>query len=181
MFASKATKLLGCFGFVAACALVTGSPAWAWAWPADGPVLRGFAVSGDAYAGGQHRGVDIALGGAPGFRAPVSGAVTFAGPTPVNGLTLTIAAGEYKATLTHLGELHVRRGETVAEGDVLAEPGPTGEPEHAVPYAHLGIRVGAAETYVDPLGLLPPRGAPALRRRPRRRPHLSRRPRLPHR
>jgi len=158
MFAFKATRLLPAVASAAIVALALCSPAWAWAWPADGPVLRGFSVSGDVYAAGQHRGIDVALGTAPAFRAPVSGSVTFAGSTPANGLTVTISADEYKATLTHLGQLHVRRGQTVTEGDVVAEPGPTGEAEYSVPYAHLGIRVGDTETYVDPLELLPPRG-----------------------
>ena len=53
-----------------------------------------------------------------------------------------------------------RVDEFVSEGDPIAEPGPTGEAEHDVPYVHLGVRVGASETYVDPLGLLPSRSAP---------------------
>ncbi len=59
------------------------------------------------------------------------------------------------------GTLRVRKGATVAEGDPIADPGPTGEPEHEVPYLHLGIRVGESETYVDPIELLPPRSAPS--------------------
>ena len=35
-------------------------PALAWTWPVDGPVLRPFTLGDDPYAGGQHRGVDIA-------------------------------------------------------------------------------------------------------------------------
>ena len=67
--------------------------------------------------------------------------------------------GDYKVSLTHLGPLRVRRGASVVEGDVVAEPGPSGEAEHDLPYVHLGIRVGASESYVDPLELLPPRSA----------------------
>ena len=51
-------------------ALVAGPAAWAWTWPADGPVLRGFSVGSDKYAGGQHRGIDVALGDASSTRAP---------------------------------------------------------------------------------------------------------------
>ncbi|MGH3066619.1 MAG: hypothetical protein ACRDOF_10020, partial [Gaiellaceae bacterium] len=47
------------------CALVLTPSSWAWAWPADGAVLREFSVGDNQYAGGQHRGVDIALGGSP--------------------------------------------------------------------------------------------------------------------
>ena len=51
------------FGLVLCWSLGSGSSAWAWAWPADGEVLRGFSVSGDAYAAGQHRGIDVAVEG----------------------------------------------------------------------------------------------------------------------
>ena len=141
-------------------ALVAGPAAWAWTWPADGAVLREFSVGTDKYAGGQHRGIDVALGDAPSTRAPASGEVTFAGSLPTYGATVTIAtAGGYRATLTHLGDLRVRRGEQVSEGQPLADAGTSGEPEHAVPYVHLGIRLGSDEDYVDPLSLLPSRGA----------------------
>ncbi len=149
-----------CLGVVLSAALVADAPAWAWSWPADGAVLRGFSVGADTYAAGQHRGVDIALDAAPAVRAPVAGKVTFAGQVPTNGLTVTIALGDTKVSLTHLGALRVRSGATVSEGDVLADAGPTGDAEHAVPYVHLGVRVGSSETYVDPLTLLPSRGAP---------------------
>src|SRR5262245_37247880 len=139
--------------------LGSGSSAWAWAWPADGEVLRGFSLSGYTYAAGQHRGVDVALAGSSVVRAPAAGDVAFAGSLPTNGMTVTISFGEYKVSLTHLGALRVRRGAHVAEGDVIAAPGPTGESEQTVPYVHLGVRLGSGETYVDPLSLLPPRGA----------------------
>ena len=123
----------------------------AWTWPADGAVLREFSVGTDKYAGGQHRGIDVALGDAPSARAPASGEVTFAGSLPTYGATVTIAtAGGHRATLTHLGDLRVRRGEQVSEGQPLADAGTSGEPEHAVPYVHLGIRLGSDEDYVDP-------------------------------
>ena len=102
----------------------------------------------------------IAIGSAAAVRAPVAGEVTFAGLVPTNGLTVTIAFGDTRVSLTHLGVLRVRRGATVSEGGIDADAGPTGQAEHPVPYVHLGVRVGSGETYVDPLTLLPPRGAP---------------------
>ena len=124
-------------------ALAGGSPAWAWTWPADGAVLREFSVGTDTYAAGQHRGVDIALGDSRVVVAPAAGEVSFAGQVPTHGLTVTIRTSDgYKASLTHLGALRVRKGATVAEGDPIADPGPSGEAEHEVPYLHLGIRVG---------------------------------------
>ena len=139
-------------------ALVAGPAAWAWTWPADGAVLRGFSVGSDKYAGGQHRGIDVALGDASSTRAPTSGEVTFAGSLPTYGATVTIAtAGGYKASLMHLGDLRVRRGDEVSEGEPIADAGTSGEPEHPVPYVHLGVRLGSDDDYVDPSSLLPPR------------------------
>ena len=161
MFAQRTTRVVICLSVALVWALVAGPSALAWAWPVDGAVLSGFSVSADTYAAGQHRGIDIALGASSAIRAPVSGEVTFAGRVPTNGLTVTIATGDYKVSLTHLGALRVRRGASVVEGDVVAEPGPSGEAEHDLPYVHLGIRVGASESYVDPLELLPPRSAPS--------------------
>ena len=165
MFARRTTnrwrrKWCVSFGLVLCWSLGSGSSAWAWAWPADGEVLRGFSVSGDAYAAGQHRGIDVAVEGSSDVRAPAAGEVTFAGSVATNGTTVTISFGEYKVSLTHLGALRVRRGAHVVEGDVVAKPGPSGEAEHAIPYVHLGVRLGSGDAYVDPLSLLPPRGAP---------------------
>ena len=162
MFTRRATRRALCFCAAAAWMLSAGAhTAWSWAWPADGAVLRGFSVSSDPYAAGQHRGIDVALGSSGSVRAPASGEVSFAGPVPTHGLTVTIVTRDgYRASLTHLGTLRVRKGASVREGDPIADAGPTGEPEHATPYVHLGIRVGDAETYVDPLELLPSRSAP---------------------
>ena len=156
------TIRLGVSLAVAVAAFVIVPAASAWSWPADGEVLRGFSVGPDPYAGGQHRGVDVALGSARVVRAPAVGDVTFAGSVPTNGLTITIATADgRKASLTHLGTLLVKRGARVAEGDAIAEAGPSGVPEHDVPYVHLGIREADDETYVDPLSLLPTRTAPS--------------------
>lgn len=161
MFTRRATRWAVVGSAAIVCALVLTPASLAWAWPADGPVLREFALGDDQYAGGQHRGVDIGLGDASIVAAPVSGEVTFAGQVPTHGLTITISTGDgHKASLTHLGPLHVKRGAHVQEGQGIADAGPSGEPEHSEPYVHLGVRVGDGDTYVDPLSLLPPRGAP---------------------
>ena len=161
MFASRATRLAIATALLALAALAGAPSALAWAWPVDGEVLRAYSLGDDEYAAGQHRGIDIAVGGAPVVRAPVAGEVTFAGQVPTHGLTVTITTADgYKASLTHLGALVVKRGARVDEGDPVAQPGPSGEAEHGVPYVHLGVRVGEDEKYVDPAKLLPPRGAP---------------------
>jgi hypothetical protein len=140
--------------------------AGAWSWPVDGPVLRPFVLGDDPYAGGQHRGIDIAADPDAPVRAPVGGEVSFAGTVPGGGRTITIRTADgYSATLLHLGPLSVRRGDAVAERDVVAAVGPSGEPEWDRPYVHLGVRVTAdPHGYVDPLLFLPvrPEAATAL-------------------
>src|SRR2546423_4451144 len=147
---------------VMACALVSVPCAGAWTWPVDGPILRPFAFGPDPYAGGQHRGIDIAApAGAP-VRAPASGQVSFSGTVPGGGRTVSIRTVDgYSVTLLHLGSLSVARGTTVAEGDAVGTVGPTGEVQEQEPYVYLGIRVAAdPQGYVDPVTLLPSRVAP---------------------
>jgi hypothetical protein len=137
-------------------------PALAWAWPADGPVLRPFTLGDDPYAGGQHRGIDIgAPAGAP-VRAPAAGTVSFSGSVPGGGRTLTIATADgYSATLVHLGVVLVSSGAAVSEGDVVGSIGPSGTAELAEPYVHFGIRRASDPNgYLDPLTVLPPAAAP---------------------
>ncbi|HET9461732.1 MAG TPA: hypothetical protein VFO56_07340, partial [Gaiellaceae bacterium] len=102
MFPRRATRSAIIGIAVTVCALVVTPSSWAWAWPADGAVLREFSVGADKYAGGQHRGVDIALGESAAVVAPVAGEVTFAGQVPTHGQTITITTGDgHKASLTH--------------------------------------------------------------------------------
>jgi Peptidase family M23 len=132
-------------------------PALAWTWPVDGPVLRPFVLGDDPYAAGQHRGIDVgAMAGAL-VRAPAAGAVTFAGTVPGSGRTVTIQTSDgYSVTLVHLGSSVVGRGAAVAEGATVGTVGPSGEPELAEPYVHLGVRRTSDEHgYVDPLAFLP--------------------------
>ena len=128
MFTRRATRWAVCIGVTCAWILALGpSSALAWQWPADGPLLRPFLVHDDKYAAGQHRGIDVALVGAAAIRAPLSGEVSFAGAVPTHGLTITIVAPDgYRASLTHLGTLRVRKGASVAEGDDHRRPRPDG-------------------------------------------------------
>ena len=144
--------------------LAGASPAHAWTWPADGPVLQPFRFGDDPYAAGLHRGIDV--GGPPGtgVRAPAGGQVTFAGTVPGGGRTVTIRTGDgYAVTLLHLGGVTTRRGALVAEGDLVGTMGSSGTPEHDIPSVHLGIRIAAEpEGYLDPMRFLPQRAeAPA--------------------
>ena len=67
-------------GLAASFALVFTATAAAWSWPADGAVLRPFSLGADAYAAGQHRGIDVAGPDGSPVRAPASGVVTGACP-----------------------------------------------------------------------------------------------------
>ncbi len=130
----------------------------AWTWPLGGDVLRPYSLGPDAYAAGQHRGVDVAGAGGESVRAPASGTVSFAGVVPGSGRTVTIQLDGYAVSLTHLAEISVVKGATVAEGQAIGIAGQSGDAEWPTPYVHLGIRVSAAaDGYVDPATLLPPR------------------------
>ena len=134
-------------------------PALAWTWPAEGPVLGPFVLGENPYAGGQHRGVDIAADEGASVRSPAAGVVSFAGTVPTSGRAVTVRTEDgYSVTLVHLGSIAVDRGATLGEGEPVGTIGPSGESEHPVPYVHLGIRVTAdANGYVDPLSFLPTR------------------------
>ena len=142
-------------------ALALVPAASAWTWPVQGDVLRPYSLGADAYAAGQHRGVDVAGAAGDPVLAPAAGTVSFAGHVPSSGLTVTIQLDGYWVSLTHLGAISVAKGAVVAEGTPIGLTGQSGESEWPAPYVHLGIRVSAAaDGYVDPLTLLPPR-APA--------------------
>ena len=161
------------FAFVLAllAVLVVTPQASAWSWPLRGEVLRPYSLGPDPYAAGQHRGVDVAGSAGEAVRAPAAGVVSFVGVVPSSGRTVTIQTDGYAVSLTHLGETTVAKGATVAEGDAVGVAGQSGEVEWPTPYVHLGIRVSsAADGYIDPATLLPPRdggSASSARRRGR--------------
>ncbi len=144
--------------------LVWAPPAFGWSWPVDGPVLQPYVYDeSHPYAAGQHRGIDIGAdsAGDP-VVAPAAGTVAFAGSVPTSGRCVTVETADgYSVTLTHLGSIGVKKGATVAEGDVVGTVGPSGTPEIDGAYVHLGIRLTADPLgYVDPVGLLPALGPP---------------------
>src|SRR5437762_13777820 len=99
---------------------IVPASAQAWSWPAEGRVLRPFVFGDDPYAGGQHRGIDIAGDLGSGVRAPASGFVSFAGTVPKGGKTLSIRTPDgYTVVLQHLGSFRVGKGDAVAEGDAV--------------------------------------------------------------
>ena len=85
--------------------------AQAWSWPVGGDVVRPFSNVDDPYASGQHRGVDVTATAGEPVRAPAGGVVSFAGPVPTSGRTVSILTADgYSVTLTHLGAVRVSKG-----------------------------------------------------------------------
>src|SRR5262245_54288293 len=104
------------------------SPALAWTWPVDGPVLQTFNLGPDPYRGDQHRGLDVGAPSGTTVLAPASGTVTFAGSVPAYGRSLTIQTADgYSVTLVYLGALAAAVGDTVSEGQRVGSVGPSGE------------------------------------------------------
>ena len=143
-------------------ALVLSGSAMAWSWPADGDVLRPFALGGDAYAAGQHRGVDVAGSEGSAVRAPAAGTVTFAGSLPTYGRGVTIATADgYAVTLVHLGSIGVGERRRGGRGSVDRNDGverrrrasgpvrPPGRPR-GLPGGGLRRPARPASTAVDP-------------------------------
>src|SRR5436190_17354839 len=122
-----------------AAALTVIPTAGAWTWPTDGFVTRPFVFGDDPYAGGQHRGVDIAGALGSSVRAAAAGTVSFAGSVPGRGKTVTIQTADgYSVTHVYLASVAVRKGDVVAEGAVVGTIGPSDEPGTADPHVHLG-------------------------------------------
>ena len=141
-------------------ALACAPAAGAWTWPAGGAVLQPFVFDpAHPYAGGEHRGIDVGGDAGSAVLAPAAGTVSFAGSVPTSGKSVTIQTPDgLSVTLTHLGSIGVIRNAVVAEGSSVGTIGPSGTPEAAEPYLHLGIRVTAQDQgYLDPLAFLPPR------------------------
>ena len=106
-------------------ALILAPHAAAWSWPVDGAVLKPFVFDpAHPYAAGQHRGVDVAGVAGSDIRAPVGGAVSFAGSVPSSGKTVTIQTQDgYSVTLVHLGSIIVARGAVIARARPSAGSG----------------------------------------------------------
>ena len=144
--------------------------------PVDGSVLRGFDVGRDPYAGGSHRGVDLAAARGSPVRSACAGRVSFAGRVPRGGRTLSVRCGAIVATYQQLGSFAVRAGEVVARGARVATVGTSSDPPQRRPHVHLGARDLATGRYLDPLDLLGsaspalPLAPPATRAPPRAAP-----------
>ncbi|MBA3305793.1 MAG: M23 family metallopeptidase, partial [Thermoleophilaceae bacterium] len=165
---SVLTALAALLLTVAASLLVSSPPAGAapgWSWPVEGEVLTGYRNGDDPYAGGQHRGIDIAAEAGTPVGAAAAGTVRFAGVAGSSGLTVSVRTsdGTLDTSYLHLSAVAVREGEQVAVGQRLGAVGTTGRRAVEAPHLHFGVRdAGSRHAYHDPLSYLPPapRAAP---------------------
>jgi Peptidase family M23 len=150
--------------------LPVGPPAAArtgWSWPVGGKVITPYRNGSNPYAGGQHRGIDIAAPVGTPARAATNGTVRYAGRVGWSGLVVSIrtAGARYDTSYLHLSSLAVRRGERVRLGQRLGAVGTTGHRSARRPHLHFGVRDAGTRRYHDPLEFLPPlagpRGEPA--------------------
>ncbi len=128
--------------------------AGSWQRPVEGAPLRSFSLGPNPYAGGQHRGVDLAAApGAP-VRSACAGRVSFAGRVPGGGLTVSVRCGRHVATYQQLGAIAVRRGRAVVPGMPVGAAGRSIDARTRRAHVHLGVRVAANGRYIDPLDLI---------------------------
>ena len=163
-------RLVATAVFLAGLLFPASSPADpGWTWPVEGEVITPYRNGADPYAGGQHRGVDIAAPAGAAVRAASAGTVTFSGTAGSSGLTVAVrtADGRFDTSYLHLSAVSVGKGDRVAAGARLGAVGTSGRRSVPAPHLHFGVReAGSRHAYRDPLTLLPPAGAP-VREAPR--------------
>ncbi|MEA2405758.1 MAG: hypothetical protein QOE08_2405, partial [Thermoleophilaceae bacterium] len=142
-----------------------------WAWPVRGEVITQYRNGDDAYAAGQHRGIDIGARVGDPVSAAAGGQVTFAGVAGSSGLTVAVrtADGRFDTPYLHLASASVREGDAVATGERIGSVGTSGRRSAEAPHLHFGVReAGSRHAYRDPLTLLgpPPRERPEPGPRP---------------
>jgi hypothetical protein len=131
---------------VLAAALAAGAPAGAqgsvrYVPPVDAPVVDPFRPPASAFAAGN-RGLTYDVAPGSPVRASAAGEVTFAG-TVAGTLHVTVLHPDgLRTSYSFLESVAVRRGQRVAQGDVVGSGGAG---------FHLGVRSG--DTYLDPAAL----------------------------
>lgn len=141
-----------------------------WQWPVAGEVITPYRNGSDPYAGGQHRGIDVAAPAGEPVRAATAGRVTFSGTAGSSGLTVGVrtADGGFDTSYLHLASVSVAKGDTVEPGARLGEVGTTGRRSVSRPHLHFGVReADSRHAYRDPLTLLPPMPPAPVREAPR--------------
>jgi hypothetical protein len=143
--------------------LAPSAPARAeWIWPLRGQVITTYRNGDDPYAGGQHRGIDIAGPIGADVVAAADGEVRFAGAAGSSGLTVSVRTTDgFDTSYLHLASVSVREGEVVSSGNALGVVGMTGSRSASEPHLHFGVReAGSRHAYRNPLDFLPPAPAP---------------------
>ena len=142
------------------CAAPRAAAAEGWVWPVDGRVLTPYS-NDDArpYAGGMHRGIDVAAEIGAEVVAARAGTVTYAGVVGSAGLTVAVrtADSRHVTSYLHLSAVAVEQGDAIAAGARIGAVGTSGRRSTPEPHLHFGVRLAETEHhYVDPLSLLPP-------------------------
>lgn len=116
-------------------------------WPLQGTLVSGFGLRW----GRMHQGLDIAAGFGTPVQAAAGGTVIQSGWSGGYGMLVVIDHGNGVATAyAHNSSLAVSVGQSVSQGDVIANVGSTGN--SSGPHVHFEVRVNG--TAVDPLGYL---------------------------
>lgn len=125
-------------------------------WPVEGPITGVY--GSQRVLNGKprrpHFGVDVAAPVGTPVYAPAPGIVTLAVPDMYfSGGTLIIDHGhKLTSSFLHLHKFHVKPGDRVEQGDLIAEVGATGR----VTGAHLDWRMNLRDRRIDPELLVPP-------------------------
>lgn len=115
-------------------------------WPVKGRILSSY---GPKSNGSRNDGINIAVPEGTNVRASQNGVVAYAGNElkGYGNLILIRHAGGWVTAYAHNKVLHVKRGDRVSRGDVIAKAGSTGTVTS--PQVHFEIRKGAEA--VDPM------------------------------
>ena len=116
-------------------------------WPVNGSVSSPFGTRW----GRLHAGVDIPVPIGTPVRASASGRVIIAGPTGGYGNYVCVQhSGSMSTCNGHNNSLNVSQGQSVRQGQVIAQSGNTGN--STGPHVHFEVRIGGSP--VDPMGYL---------------------------
>jgi Peptidase family M23 len=129
---------------------VSGPAYGTYAWPVNGPVIRGFEPPPDPYSAG-HRGIDIATPFGSPMVAAQDGVVSFAGFVAGSLFISIDHSGGVRTTYSWLSAVGVKKGATVTRGQLIGSTG-HGHPDVPTPHLHFGAKIGT--TYIDPMLLL---------------------------
>ncbi|MEQ8479044.1 MAG: peptidoglycan DD-metalloendopeptidase family protein [Hoeflea sp.] len=118
-------------------------------WPARGQVITGFARTED---GKRNDGIDISMPTGTPIKAAENGVVIYSGDgLKEYGKTVLIRHDDGLVTVyAHANDLHVKRGDKIARGQVIASSGMSGVAK--TPRLHFEVRKNAAP--VDPMTYL---------------------------